>query len=525
MLRLFDDNLSIFDDVIDGLFAVAIERFPNVNHHAVAAQGVDALKVGFDVAEGPLYLANGFAEVEEIGTVRDHMLNVVVFAVVFKGLGIIRVDRFDLPAPRRLRENLHGVAAVLFAGFLGCLRETAGNRHVGSKDKHGSSLRDKRCSLNPFLRIMTTMKVALVHDFLMKLGGAERVLEVFARMFPDAPLYTLLYDRDACGKVFDESRVRPSFLQRAPAGLRQRQRYMFPLMPRAIESFDLSEYDVVISSSNAYAHGVLTGSHALHICYCHSPMRYAWDYAHEYLHEQKIGPFKRAITERLVHDVRFWDQISADRPDVYIANSQHVRKRIKKYYRQPAEVLYPPVRTKKFKVSDHHEDYFLIVSALTPFKKIDLAVQLFNKIRKPLIVIGGGAQEEYLRSIAGPNVDIMGRKDDQTVTEYLQNCRAYIMPGEEDFGIAPVEAMACGKPVLAYGKGGVLETIIPGKTGELFREPTLESFEDALGRLIINEPQYKPRTIRKHANQFSEEQFVAGFQKMLSEKLSQMTNP
>lgn len=366
---------------------------------------------------------------------------------------------------------------------------------------------------------MTTMKVALVHDFLMKLGGAERVLEVLARMFSDAPIYTLLYDRDACGKVFDESRVRPSFLQRAPAGLRKRQKYLFPLMPRAIESFDLSEYDLVISSSNAYAHGVLTGSHALHISYCHSPMRYAWDYAHEYLDEQKMGHIKRSITERLVHDVRFWDQVSADRADVYIANSEHVRKRIKKYYRQDAEVLYPPVRTHEFHVSDHHEDFFLIVSALTPFKKIDLAVQLFNKIGKRLVVIGGGTQEAYLKSIAGPTVDILGRKDDETVLEYMRNCRAYLMPGEEDFGIAPVEAMACGKPVLAYGKGGVMETVIPGKTGELFREATIESMEDALGRLIINEPHYKPRTIRQHANQFSEQKFIDGFQTILKEKL------
>lgn len=363
------------------------------------------------------------------------------------------------------------------------------------------------------------MKVALVHDFLVKLGGAERVLEVFAKMFPDAPIYTLLYDRDVCGKMFDETRVRASFLQRAPAGLRKRQRYLFPLMPRAIESFDFSPYDVVISSSNAYAHGVLTPSHALHISYCHSPMRYAWDYAHDYLDEQNVGPIRRFATEKLIHGVRFWDQAAADRADLYIANSHHVRKRIKKYYRQDAEVLYPPVRTKQFKVSKDHDDFFLIVSALTPFKKIDLAVQLFNKVRKQLVVIGGGGQLEYLRSIAGPTVEILGRKDDATVKEYMQKCRAYIMPGEEDFGIAPVEAMASGKPVIAYGKGGVTETVIPGKTGELFHELTIASMEDALGRMIVNEPDYKPRSIRKHAHRFSEDAFAEGFKNILNSTL------
>ena len=360
------------------------------------------------------------------------------------------------------------------------------------------------------------MKVALVHDFLVKMGGAERVLTVLSEMYPEAPIYTLLYDEEKCGKAFPKDRVRTSFLQKAPSYLRKRQRYLFPLMPRAIESFDFSDYDLVISSSNAYAHGILTPSNSTHLCYCHSPMRYAWDYTHEYRGEQKVGTGRRFAIDKLIHNVRFWDQISSDRVDKYIANSDHVRKRIKKYYRQDADVLYPPVDTDRFKASARNEDYFLIVSALTPFKKIDLAVQLFNKIGKRLVVIGGGAQLEYLKSIAGPTVDILGRKDDATVTEFLENCRAYLMPAEEDFGIAPVEAMACGKPVLAYGRGGILETVIPGVTGELFYEPTLESMEDGLGRLIVNEPNYKPRNIRKHASQFSRDNFEKGFQKIIS---------
>jgi len=362
-------------------------------------------------------------------------------------------------------------------------------------------------------------KVALVHDFLVKLGGAEKVLEVFAKMYPDAPIYTLLYDEKECGEVFPKERVRTSWLQKFPEFLRKRQRYLFPLMPRAVESFDLSGFDLIVSSSNAYAHGVLIPSDSKHVCYCHSPMRYAWDYAHAYTNEQKVGPVRKYAISKLIHGVRFWDQISADRPDLYVANSDHVRKRIKKYYRQNSDVLYPPVDVKHLKLNEEHEDYFLIVSALTPFKKIDLAINLFNKIGKRLVIIGSGAQYEYLKSMAGPTVDLLGRKDDNTVREYLQNCRGYILPAEEDFGIAPVEAMACGKPVLAYAKGGALETVIPGVTGELFYEPTVESMEDGLGRLIVNEPDYKRRNIRKYASQFEEENFVKGFKHILRTSL------
>ena len=363
------------------------------------------------------------------------------------------------------------------------------------------------------------MKVALVHDFLVKLGGAERVLKVFADLYPDAPIYTLLYDEALCGKVFPAARVRASFLQRAPGFLRKRQRYLLPMMPRAIESFDLSEYDLVLSSNSAYAHGVLISSAAKHVCYCHSPMRYAWDYTHEYLKEQQIGGVRRSVIVRLLHHIRQWDQVAADRVDTYIANSHHVRKRIKKYYRKDAEVLHPPVDTRHFKPQKEHQDYFLIVSTLSPYKKIDLAVQLFNKIGKQLIIVGSGAQEEYLKSIAGPHVKVVGFKSDEIVRDYLQNCRAFIFPGEEDFGITPVEAMACGKPVLAYGKGGALETVIPGFSGEFFHEPTIESMEDGLGRLIINEPNYDAKKIHEHAGQFSKQHFIENFQTLLKKAL------
>lgn len=359
------------------------------------------------------------------------------------------------------------------------------------------------------------MKVALVHDFLVKMGGAERVLKSFADLYPEAPIYTLLYDEKACGAVFPKERVRTSFLQKAPAFLRKRQRYLFPLMARAIEGFDLSGYDLVISSSNAFAHGVLVGSQATHISYCHSPMRYAWDYAHQYIQEQNVGRLKKYAIEKLMGNVRMWDFLASDRVDLYVANSRHVRNRIKKYYRKDAQVLYPPVDTYKFKPNKTHQDYFLIVSALTPFKKIDLAVQLFNKIEKQLIIIGSGNEYEYLKSIAGPTVHVLGYKEDKVVREYLENCRAFIMVNEEDFGIAPVEAMACGKPVLAYGKGGVLETVVPGETGEFFYEQTIEAMEDGLGRLILNEPKYSAEKIHKHAVRFAHKNFVESFKSIV----------
>lgn len=358
-----------------------------------------------------------------------------------------------------------------------------------------------------------------MHDFLVKLGGAERVLKVFADMFPNAPIYTLLYDEKVCSKVFPQSRVRTSFLQKMPELLRRRQRYLFPLMPFAIESFDLSKFDLVLSSSNAYAHGVLVPSNAQHICYCHSPMRYAWDYTHEYLEEQNIGPVYRFAVSRILHNIRQWDQIASERVDTYIANSHHVNRRIQKYYRRSSEILYPPVDTRKFKINSKHGDYFLIVSTLSPYKKIGLAVQLFNKIGKRLVVIGDGSELKYLRGAAAPNVEILGYQDDLKTKEYLENCRALIFPGEEDFGITPVEAMACGKPVLAYGEGGALETVMPGVSGEFFYESTIESMEDGLGRLIVNEYLYDPKKIRQHANIFSKKHFIEKFGKLLKMNL------
>lgn len=361
------------------------------------------------------------------------------------------------------------------------------------------------------------MKVAIVHDFLLKLGGGERVLLVLSEMFPDAPIYTILYDEDAVGHVFPKNRVRTSFLQKYPKFLRKRHRFLTLSMPRAVEEMDFDEFDLVISSNSAYTHGIVTSLDTKHICYCHSPMRYAWDWANEYIKENNITGIKRLLYAPLIKRLREWDLVCSDRPDKYLANSINVSKRLKKYYKAESEVVYPPVEVENFRAVDGHEDYYLIVSTLSPYKRVDLAVEMFNKIGRRLVVIGEGSHRKFLESIAGDNIEFLGFKDDKTVKTYLENCRAFIFPGEEDFGITPVEAMACGKPVLAFGKGGATETVISGKTGEFFFEPTVESMEDGLARLLYNERFYKPHTIRRHALNFSRENFEKRINKSIKE--------
>ena len=351
------------------------------------------------------------------------------------------------------------------------------------------------------------MKIAFVHDFLLRLGGAERVLKTLMEMYPEAPVYTLLYDEAKVGHVFPRERVRTSRLQKFPRFIPGMHKFLFPYMPGAVEDFDFSGYDIVLSSSSAYAHGIVTNLETTHICYYHSHMRYAWDYTHQYLRDQKLGLLGEMLASRMLHKVRQWDFLAADRVDIPLANSKTVQQRIRKYYHEEAEIIYPPVDTERFTPHPKHEGYFLIVSTLTPYKRIDLAIDVFNKLGKRLVIIGTGNDEARLKRLASSHIDFLGFKDDDVVKEYLENCRAFIFPGEEDFGIAPVEAMACGKPVLAFRKGGLTETMIEGVTGQFFEEQTVESMEAGLTQLLINEKDYDAEAIAKHAEQFSEKAF------------------
>lgn len=362
------------------------------------------------------------------------------------------------------------------------------------------------------------LKVAIVHEMLVKLGGAERVVKVLADMYPDSQIFTLFYDAKKCGEVFPPERVQTSFLQKY-VNLGIPYQLLLGKMPLAIESFDFTGYDLVISSSSAFAHGIITNLETKHLCYCHSPMRYAWDYTHEYRRE-KGGKLIQFWINWVLHKIRLWDQAAVDRVDVYLANSQNVQKRIQKYYHTAAQIVYPPVEIERFTVSKQQQRYFLIVSALTSFKQIDLAIKAFNQTQERLIIIGDGQEKARLQKMAGPRIEILGRKSDAEVTEYLQNCQALIFPGEEDFGITPVEAMACGKPVLGYAKGGLLETVIPGKTGELFEALTVEAFLSGLERLKQNYQNYQPEEIRRNAEKFS----VADFKAQISAIITEILN-
>ena len=360
------------------------------------------------------------------------------------------------------------------------------------------------------------MRVALVHDYMVQYGGAERVLEVLSEMFPKAPIYTLIYDSSQLYGAFSDKTIRTSFLQKLPFAKTHHR--IFPiLMPLAVEDLDLSAYDVVISSSNSYTKGVITRPDAIHICYCHTPMRYAWDDYHRYFKEFQYSPLIKPFLPFAMNYIRMWDKISSDRVDYYLANSHNVAGRIKKYYGAESTVLYPPVNTEIDFEPNQKGEYYLMLGRFLPYKHYDIVIEAFVKNGKPLHIVGSGPDEAKLKALAKgkSNIVFLGRMNDEEAQEQFRGAKAFIFASEDDFGIVPVEAMAAGKPVIAYGRGGALETVKDGETGVFFDEQTPESVTEAVNR--FEKMTFDATAIHNHAQQFSKDAFKHQFYTFLEQ--------
>lgn len=359
------------------------------------------------------------------------------------------------------------------------------------------------------------MKVAIVHYWWLSNRGGEAVVSALVEMFPCADLYIHVCDEDLVRQTLGpdfKGRIVTSFVSRLPGAKRHYQKYL-PIMPLALEQWDLTEYDLVISSESGPTKGVVTRPDALHVCYCHSPMRYLWDMYHQYL--GGAGYLIRLLFPFLAHWLRIWDQASADRVDFFVANSTFIASRIRKFYRRDAEIIFPPVNVAEFSNTRPREDFYLYLGQLVAYKRADLAVAAFNRLGLPLVIIGEGELFEELKSQAAPNVRLLGRQPFSVVKDHLERCKGLVFPGVEDFGIVPVEAMAAGAPVLAYAKGGVLDTVIDGKTGFLFHEQSVEALMNVVKKYENGERVFDVEYLHEHALKFDKTVFKSNFRAFL----------
>jgi len=361
------------------------------------------------------------------------------------------------------------------------------------------------------------MKTAIVHDWLVSYAGSERVLEQIVELYPDADLFSLIDFLPEHERHFLRNRsIRTSFLQHMPLAKKKYRSYL-PIMPLAIEQFDLSDYELVISSSHAVAKGVQTTSDQLHVCYCHTPIRYAWDLQSQYLRESGLDKgVKGRIAQIILHYIRSWDYSSSRRVDHFIANSKNIATKIKKNYGRLSTVIYPPVDIDKFQPVSKKDNFFLTVSRMVPYKKIDLIVEAFSQMPdKRLVVIGDGPSLSKVKAKAKKNVEILGYQPNTVICSYLQRAKAFVFAADEDFGILPVEAQACGTPVIAYEKGGVLETIINMQTGIFFKEQTSKSLIDAVQEFERSGDRFDIDVIRYNAEKFGQDRFKKEFKELM----------
>lgn len=368
------------------------------------------------------------------------------------------------------------------------------------------------------------LSVGIVADWLVSYAGAEKVISQFIDMFPDSELYSVVdFLSDNSRELFNNKKAHTTFIQNLPLSKKKYQSYL-PLMPLAIEQLDVSEHDVILSSSHAVSKGVLTGPDQLHISYVHSPIRYAWDLQHQYLNESGLRKgVKSMIARFLLHKIRMWDYRTANGVDHFIANSQFIARRIKKVYGRKADVIYPPVDVDRFSLVNKKDTYYFTASRMVPYKRMDLIVEAFSHMPdKKLVVIGDGSEMNKIKSKAGMNVDILGYQSNETMQQYMQNAKAFIFAAEEDFGITPVESQACGTPVIAFGKGGSLETVRPygedNATGFFFEEQTIASLVGAVSLFERNLDKIDPNDCRKNAMKFSTPRFRYEIEKYINDK-------
>jgi glycosyltransferase involved in cell wall biosynthesis len=369
--------------------------------------------------------------------------------------------------------------------------------------------------------VISDVRTAIVADYLNQRGGAEWVVGVLHQLYPDAPIFTTIVDRSKLWPSLRDADIRPSWMQRLP-GLGSHFRRYLPLYYLAIESLDLGAYDLVISNSCAFGLGARARPGACHVCYCHTPARFIWEYR-RYVAKEPFGPLTRAALPVMIAALKRWDRAWARRPHRFAANSRAVASRIQKYYGRNAAVIHPPVDIKRFRAGEAVADYYLVVSRLTAYKRIDLAVEAFNTLGAPLLVIGDGPQREQLERMARPNVRFVGWQSDVAVAEAYRSCQALIFPGEEDFGITVVEAAAAGRPTVAYRSGGALDTVVEDVTGVFFDEPAVEQLCEAVLRL--KERRWDPGTIRAHAEQFGIDEFGQRFRAFVETGMTPARQP